>query len=362
MRVNRTHLVGGGGLDDAVGGALEGHGHAPAFGLRLPHAGENAELLRVDGRGELDLQALDRDLTKVLERVDHDEPALAEDRDAMGDALDLREGVRREEHRSSLRAHLPQQRVEALLHQRVETGDRLVQDQQLGLVHEGLDQADLLAVAGRELAHRPIELGVEALGERGAQAPVHAASELGQVVQYLRSGQLRVQGEIAGQETDPAADIEALGASVEPEHPRRARGRLDQVQEQPHRRRLARAVGAEEAEDLARLDLEVEVEEAVPGAVVLRKTLRSDRGMRAYLPWTSLRSERSSRWSLCSWRCWRWASASSALMRPVGGWMSVFNACEDAVAVPSWPLALTTTICVGPGIETPLTPARNAAV
>ena len=113
--------------------------------------------------------------------------------------------MRREEDGPSLRGDLPEERVEALLDQRVETGDRLVEDQQLGLVHEGLDQAELLAVAGRELAHRPVELGVEALGERVAKAPVDAAAELGQVVQHLRSGQLRVQREIAGQETDAAA-------------------------------------------------------------------------------------------------------------------------------------------------------------
>src|SRR4051812_37381821 len=42
--------------------------------------------------------------------------------------------------------------------------------------------------------------------------------------------------------------------------------------------------------------------------------------------------------------------------------MSVFSAREDAVAVPSWPPALTRTGLVGPGIDTLLTPARNAAV
>jgi len=54
--------------------------------------------------------------------------------------------------------------VEAALHERVEAGDRLVEDQQLGLAHERLDQPDLLAVAGRELAHRPVQVGPEARG------------------------------------------------------------------------------------------------------------------------------------------------------------------------------------------------------
>ena len=146
---DRAHLVGGGGLDDGVGGSLESHGHGSPLGVHFGDAGERAELVGVDRFAELDLQALNRDLAKVLERVDDHESALAKDREAVGDALDLRQGVGGEEHGAALGADLRQQRVEALLHQRIQSGDRLVQDQQLGLVHEGLDQAELLSVAGR---------------------------------------------------------------------------------------------------------------------------------------------------------------------------------------------------------------------
>ena len=86
----------------------------------------------------------------------------------MGDALDLGQRVGREEHGAALGADLAQQRVEAPLHERIEAGDRLVEDQQLRLVHERLDQAELLPVAGRELVHGPIEIGVEALHQRVA--------------------------------------------------------------------------------------------------------------------------------------------------------------------------------------------------
>jgi len=47
---------------------------------------------------------------------------------------------------------------------------------------------------------------------------------------------------------------------------------MDESHEQPDRRRLARAVGSEEAEHLAFGDLEVEVEKSVPRAVVLAQT------------------------------------------------------------------------------------------
>ena len=65
--------------------------------------------------------------------------------------------------------------MEAALDERVEPGDRLVEDQQLGLVHERLDQPELLAVAGRQLVDRPVQLRAEALGQLVAQPPVDAA-------------------------------------------------------------------------------------------------------------------------------------------------------------------------------------------
>ena len=77
------------------------------------------------------------------------EPALAKDRQPVCDALHLRQRVRGEEHGASLGADLAEERVKALLHQGIQAGDRLIQDQQFGFVHERLDQSELLPVAGR---------------------------------------------------------------------------------------------------------------------------------------------------------------------------------------------------------------------
>ena len=51
----------------------------------------------------------------------------------MGDTLDLRQGVRGQKDRPALGADLAEQFMKVLLDQRIETGDRLIQDQQLGL-------------------------------------------------------------------------------------------------------------------------------------------------------------------------------------------------------------------------------------
>ena len=52
-----------------------------------------------------------------------------------------------------------------LLAQRIEAARRLVEDQQLWVVHEGRDDADLLLVALREVADPPLEIELQALGE-----------------------------------------------------------------------------------------------------------------------------------------------------------------------------------------------------
>jgi hypothetical protein len=154
-----------------------------------------------------------------------------------------------------LRGNLPEERVKALLNQRIEPRNRLIEDQQLGLVHERLDQAELLTVTRRQLAYPPAEVGVEPFCERVANPAVDTAAELGQVVQHRRAAQDRIEGELTGQEAHPPPDLQAVRPAVEPKQCRRPGGGFDQVEQQPHRRRLARAIRAEETENLATLDV-----------------------------------------------------------------------------------------------------------
>ena len=227
---------------------------------------------------------LHRHSPQVLEGVDDHESAAPEDRHPVGDALHLRQRVRREEDRASLRRHLPQQVVKPLLHQRIQSGDGLVEDQQLGLVHERLHEAELLAIAGRELPHGSVERGVEAVRQLVAHAPVDATMEICEEVEHLGAGELLKEREIAGEESDTPPDLEAPLARVDPEDRRRARGRTDQVDEETHGRRLPGAVRSEESEDLAALDLEVEPEESVPLAEVLAQRGRTDHGVGRHDP------------------------------------------------------------------------------
>ena len=89
--------------------------------------------------------------------IGDDQLSLADDRDAVGDALHLVELMGREEHGAPIGDGLAQQPVELVLHQWVEAGRRFVEHEQLGSVHEREDQPELLAVALRQLVRRAIE-------------------------------------------------------------------------------------------------------------------------------------------------------------------------------------------------------------
>ena len=77
--------------------------------------------------------------------MDGHQVAGADDRHAVAEALDLRQHVRAEEDGPALAPQVVEDPVERVLHERIETLGRLVQDRELGVVLQRLDDADLLA-------------------------------------------------------------------------------------------------------------------------------------------------------------------------------------------------------------------------
>ena len=77
---------------------------------------------------------------QLLETLDRHHPAVADDADAVGDALHVVEDVGRQQDRSAASGHLQHHGVELVLHERVEPAGRLVQDEELGIAHQRLDQ------------------------------------------------------------------------------------------------------------------------------------------------------------------------------------------------------------------------------
>ena len=103
------------------------------------------------------------------------------------------------------------------------------------------------------------------------------AVELGEIVEITCGGEIRVDRQLARKIANPPPRLEGVAPAVEAEHARASARRSQQVEQQPDRRRLAGAVGAEEPVDLARQDFERELLDTDHGAVVLGQAVDLDR-------------------------------------------------------------------------------------
>ena len=222
---------------------------------------------------------LARSCGRLLQR---DQPSLPDDRDAIADALHLRENVRREEDGPAFGLEGVEDLVERPLHQRVEAFGRLVEDRQLGIVLKRLDDADLLAHAARVVADEPFQGGRRQFQPIAQLAAPHrrTAGQLGEVVEQPFSAERVVERDAARQVADAATDRDAVAHDVEAEHASTAGGRMQKPEQQANRRALPGSVRAEEAEDLALAHDEIErFERSDFMAVVLGETGGFYRGM-----------------------------------------------------------------------------------
>ncbi len=87
----------------------------------------------------------------------------------------------------------------------------------------------------------------------------HNAVDAGLEEHVLVNRQLRVQAEALRNIAEPALDLVRLLQHVVPRHTRRPRSRLQGSAKHPHGRRLPRTIGADQPEDLALQNGEVEV-------------------------------------------------------------------------------------------------------
>src|SRR4051794_36470888 len=138
------------------------------------------------------------------------------------------------------------------------------------------DQADLLAVAPRQLAERPVQIGAESLGEGlGAAESLHSP-QTGKQPQRLAPTRLLAVAEVPRQVSQAGADSNTLAPAVEVEEARAAAGRVQKVQQSANRRRLPRAVGSQEAEHFSCLHRETHVLYPARAPVALGELLGLD--------------------------------------------------------------------------------------
>ena len=134
-------------------------------------AGEPCERVGRHVAGEAQLHLVVGEVAQRFGAVDLDEPAVADDRDAVAGPLDLGQDVARQEDRPALGLRLADERVERLLDQRVQARGGLVEDQQLRPVLERDHEPDLLLVALRVLLELARGVDVEALDQRSPGTP-----------------------------------------------------------------------------------------------------------------------------------------------------------------------------------------------
>jgi hypothetical protein len=166
--------------------------------------------------------------------------------------------VRAEDQSLAPVAHLDEGLLQQPHVDRVEPGERLVHDQHGGVVEDRGDELDLLLVALRQL----LDLALEVVGDPEALEPIddlglrllgRHAVEGRKEAKLLSDLHLGVQPAFLGQVAPRAARQHGVLGP----HPGDAAGiGAKDVEHDPHCCRLARAVGAEQPEDPARLDAE----------------------------------------------------------------------------------------------------------
>ncbi len=240
--------------------------------------GEALELRQRHRAGEAELDLVVGEIAQGVDAVDLDDAALTDDGHPVAGLLHLGQDVAGEEDRPSLRLGLSDELEERLLDERIEAGRRLVEDEQLRPVLEGDDEPDLLLVALGVLLEASRRVQVEALDEAGLVARLDAAAQVGEVGQRLAAREPIVERELAGHVADASVDGDRVGSRLDAEHGRPAARRADVIEQDPDRRRLAGAVGTEEAEDLAGLDDKIDLDDAAMRAIRLAELLRLDDG------------------------------------------------------------------------------------
>ena len=220
-------------------------------------------------------------LDHPVRRVDDQHLSGAHQRDAVA-APGLVDEVGGDEDGDLVAAgQLDQVLPEAVPGHRVHPRGRLVEDQQVGPVDQRHGQLQALPLSQRERVGQRLHDLIEAeprgrLFDAPRDLGLGHVKELGVQDQVLPHRQLGVEREGLRHVADLAADGDVVGIDRLAEQPGLPLGGRQQAAQHLHRRRLAAAVGAEEAVDLPPLDPEVDVIDRRETAEPLGQVVRLD--------------------------------------------------------------------------------------
>jgi hypothetical protein len=231
---------------------------------------ERCQFVRLDVWGDRDRVARVAPFQRVRGAKRDDLPVV-DDRYPIAELVGLVEVVRGEEHRGSTEvSQRPEQRPQVGSVLRVEAGGWLVKEQHQRLMHHAERDLEPPALTAGVGTHRAVgEFGqLEYLGEFGAPL---AGSGRAQPVQppreqqVLPSGSRRVRPAELSDISDPPPHQRRVPPDVRPGDERGARVGGQQRGEDAHGRGLAGTVGAEQPEDLALGDGQVDPADGLDG-------------------------------------------------------------------------------------------------
>src|ERR1035437_726881 len=226
------------------------------------------------GEGDRDLVALD--VVELVYCADAHQSPLANDPHAGACLLDLAKDVRGQKDGTPLVSHLFDHPFELLLVERVEAACGLIEDQQTGAMHEGLDQHHLALVAAGVMVILARGVQVESLDQLLEIGCIHASAQVPEVLKDLSAGQAGIERRLTRRVADQPLDLHGLPPAIQAVDVRRTLVGTQQGHQQTDCGGLARAVGAEEAEHLALIHAEGDIGDAAFAAVALGQTLDFD--------------------------------------------------------------------------------------
>ena len=219
-----------------------------------------------------------RERTSSRRRVERDDPAAVHDRDALAQGFGLFQVVRGQHDRAALLADRSDHVPEGAPGLWIESGGGLVEEHQLGVVHQRERDREPLLLAARELARLAVALLLEAddrehaLGAPVGRLPVEPGI---QIEQLARRQPLEERGRLE-LNADPQLHRARIGPDGHAQNLDPASVGLGQPLDHLERGRLAGAVRPEDPERLALGDLEGHALDRHRGAVGLAQLAHVD--------------------------------------------------------------------------------------
>ena len=215
----------------------------------------------------------------VGDRPAGQQPPAADDRHGVGDLLDLGQDVAGDQDGAALVGQPAHRAADLVDPGRVQAVGRLVEDQQLRFLEQGGGDGQPLLHAQRVRLEQ-VAAAVEQAGglEHLVHPSLRGADRPGEQAQVAPAAERREERRRLDDRAHPPGDLRQVARHRVVEHPDPAGVRADQTEQHADGRRLARAVGTEEAVHPAAGDAQVEAVDshltAVPGAIGLVQVAR----------------------------------------------------------------------------------------